>query len=269
MTSSMNLESVAQPRRVNLELNATVASRQDLNPELSIFRVLPDAGVPDFQAGQYVALGLPTPDGGAVRRAYSIASAPKEREHLEFYIQLVPGGAFTPLLWKLAPGDRIWVGPKAVGKFTFERVPADAHVLMMATGTGLAPYLSMIKQHLTGCSSARRLAIAHGARHARDLGYRLPLTKISLECPALLYAPTISRPTLGDGWTGHVGRVESLIHDGVLERALGETIQPGRFHIFLCGNPGMCEGMMAHFVERGFKEDKPKEPGEVHFEKYW
>jgi ferredoxin--NADP+ reductase len=259
----------AAPPRANIVLNATLVGREDVNPDLSIFRVLPDSGVPEFKAGQYVALGLPAPDGGAVRRAYSIASPPKQREHLEFYIQLVHGGAFTPLLWELQEGARLWTGPKAVGKFTFDGVPEDAHVLMIGTGTGLAPYVAMLKEHMSCAHSARRLVVAHGARHARDLGYRLPLTKLDIECPNFLYAPTISRPTEGDSWVGHVGRVESLIHDGTLERAMGEKIEPGKFHIFLCGNPGMCEDMMDHFQELGFTEDKPREPGDLHFEKYW
>src|SRR5690606_13883394 len=82
------------------ELNGVLIGRIDINPTLAIFRVKPDAGVFEFQPGQCVALGLPSPEGAFIQRAYSIASPPSQGGHLEFYIQLVEGGAFTSLLWE-------------------------------------------------------------------------------------------------------------------------------------------------------------------------
>ena len=95
------------------------------------------------------------------------------REFLEFYVALVPGGALTPRLFNLKIGDRIWLSQKAVGKFTFDdsRVPKGANVVLIATSSGLAPFVSMLSTHLK-FPPQRRVALIHGVRHSWDLGYR-------------------------------------------------------------------------------------------------
>jgi len=268
------------------ELNATLIAREDINPSLSIFRVKPDAGVYSFKAGQFAVMGLPfepRPDmpvrqdgdkpapksGEIIRRAYSIASPPHEKEFIEFYIQLVPEGLFTPMLWKLQVGGRLWFGPKAAGTFTFDSVPQDKDVLFMGTGTGLAPYLAMIHEHMETSEVSRKFVVAIGVRYIQDLGYREKLEQLAQQRASFIYLPTLSRKQPEDHWDGHVGRVESLVTDGTVEHAIGGEISPDKFHIFLCGNPGMIDGMQKHFEERGFKEHKPRDPGNLHLEKYW
>ena len=169
------------------EMNAVVAQRVDVASGLMILRVTPKGWeLPPFKAGQYTVLGLPgaaprapftdeeppPPDSGKlIRRAYSIASSSVEKEYLEFYITLVRSGALTPRLFALAPGDAVWLSSKFVGMFTLDRVPADQNVLLIATGTGIAPYMSMLRTHLQE-TAGRAFAVVHGARHSWDLGYR-------------------------------------------------------------------------------------------------
>ena len=111
---------------------------------------------------------LPQDANRMIRRAYSIASSSLARNYLEFYVALVRSGELTPRLFSLRVGDPIWLGRKITGMFTLDQVPADQNVVLVATGTGLAPYMSMIRTELT-TSCRRRFAIIHGARHSGKL----------------------------------------------------------------------------------------------------
>jgi ferredoxin--NADP+ reductase len=186
----------------------------------------------EFEPGQFVVLGLPgssprcdlagqedkpVAPNKVIKRAYSIASSSVAKEYLELYVVLVESGALTPRLFALEQGDDLWLGKKFTGKFTLDRVPKDKHVVFVATGTGLAPYMSMLRTHLVS-GGPRRFAIFHGARHSWELGYRAELTMMTRLCPNLLYLATISRP--GDEplrWSGETGRSRHL------SRAAGEV----------------------------------------------
>src|SRR5262249_10012606 len=142
--------------------------------------------LPEFVPGQYACLGLlgsatrcehseaeapaAAPDK-LIQRAYSIASSPLNRDFLEFYLNLVPTGKLTPRLFNLEIGDRIWLSSKISGSFTFEQAPEDANVVLIATGTGLAPYVSMLTTNLRFLTQ-RRVALVHGVRHSCNLAHR-------------------------------------------------------------------------------------------------
>ena len=147
------------------ELNAVVTQKIEHAPGLMTLRVVPDGwDMNDFTPGQFIAVGLPgsaprcaTSDPEEelanperiIKRPYSIASASIEREHLDFYVSLVRSGQLTPRLFNLEIGDRLWLGPRVTGFFTLESVPEGMNIVMLATGTGLAPYMSMIRSELT------------------------------------------------------------------------------------------------------------------------
>ena len=190
-------------------LNAVVTLKDELSPWLMILRVAPDGwGLPDFAPGQFAVIGLPgaasrcalsepeelsaAPDK-LIRRAYSIASSSLAREYMDFYVALVTTGALTPRLFNLKIGDRIWLGPKVTGLFTFEQVPVDANVVMIATGTGLAPYMSMLSTHLMcgGRAQSRR-----AARRSSLVGFGLPLaTDDAATFVRQLYLPSDYQPS--------------------------------------------------------------------------
>jgi ferredoxin--NADP+ reductase len=246
--------------------------------------VKPDGDSLSFRAGQYTVIGLPTsaprlessdPDDDAVpdpnkviRRAYSIASSPKINEYVELYVTLVKSGELTPRLWLLRPGDRIWLGPSAKGHFTMDEVPSDKNVVLIGTGTGLAPYIAMIGDHHR-CNLGRRFVVVHGARYVRELGYRDELEALDRDCSTLVYIPTVSRPAPEDAWVGHVGRVQSVFADGTIDEALGETLSPDKTHVFVSGNPEMVEEIQRDLIAQAYSLHGPRSPGTLHIERYW
>lgn len=267
------------------ELNARLATRMEISPGLTIFRVVPDGWeLPDFVPGQFAVLGMPgkaprcvesEPEEGDVdpekmiRRAYSIASSSVAREFLEFYVTLVPSGALTPRLFALQPGDPVFLGKKLTGMFTLDRVPEDKHVVMVATGTGLAPYMSMLRTHME-CGGERKFAVFHGSRHSWELGYRSELSMLDHMCSNFLYVASVSRPAQEVvAWTGESGYVQDIWKKDLLAEKWGFQPTPDNTHLLLCGNPSMIDDMVAMLAEQGFTEHKKKTPGQVHVERYW
>ncbi len=267
-------------------LNAIVLQRQEVSPGLIILRIAPDNWEFDeFQPGQFGVLALPAsarrcansdldeepienPDK-LQKRAYSIASSSVFRDYIEFYISLVPSGALTPRLFALAPGDRLWLGSKFSGMFTLDQVPDDQHVVLISTGTGLAPYISMVRSQLT-CGGARRFAVLHGARHSWDLGYRSELETLDRMCSNFSYLPSISRPAEEPlPWKGESGYIQDVWNRKPLQPVWDFPPSPENTHLFVCGNPEMIETMVQILVEQGFSEHTKKTPGQIHVERYW
>jgi len=251
----------------DMELNATVISRRDPSERLAIVSVRPDGWeLPDFQPGQFATLGLPDPAGLAPRkRVYSVASAPGQPA-LEFYVQLVKEGAFTTQLWPHQPGDRIHLSPVIAGRFTLESVPQGADVVLIGTGTGIAPFVSMAR-HFAGRGRWRRCVIAHGARSVAELGYRIELEALAAADRSVTFLPLVSRAPAGT-WPGLTGRVQTLV-ESPWPPGEPSPLDPARCHVFLCGNPAMIDEMDALLTPRGFRHDRPDAPGNLHFERWW
>jgi len=267
------------------ELNAVVQQRFEVAPGLMVIRVAPDGWrLPEFSPGQFAVLGLPPEaprcensddeeqvpkPGKLIRRAYSIASSSATREYIEFYITLVHSGALTPRLFALGPGDRLWLGPKITGNFTLDDAPADAHLLLVATGTGLAPYMSMLRTMLHEAGE-RRIAVLLGARHSWDLGYQSELLTMDRLSPAFSYQPIISRPAEEPvPWGGLTGYVQDLWCGRQIGREWGFPPTPNDTRVFLCGNPAMIEDMVTLLADEGFREHSRKQAGHVFVERYW
>jgi ferredoxin--NADP+ reductase len=266
------------------DLNALVAQKDELTPRLMILRVVPDGWeLEPFEAGQYVVLALPptaprctlskpepavpSPDR-LIRRAYSIASSSMTGEYMDFYISLVSTGSLTPRLFDLDVGDRLWMSAHPKGIFTLADVPKHKHIALIATGTGLAPYMSMLASHLE-CGGARKVAVLHGADHSWDLGYRAELETIQHLCGNFAYIPTIDRPEDEPiPWHGSTGWVQELWKGRALEEAWGFGPTPDNTDIFLCGVPGMLDDMLTVLTSEGFTEHTRHEPGQIHVERY-
>lgn len=260
-------------------LNATIVRRDEVAPGLVILGVKPDAPLFSFQPGQYATLGLPgeAPRHASakndrdpvddptklIKRAYSIASASTKRDSVEFYMNMVDDGSFTPRLFAVPVGGRVWLSAKAVGAFTLENVEPHQNVLMIATGTGLAPFVSMVESAFE-CRSDRYWALIHGTRYVADLGYREQLS--ALACDRFHYLPTVSRPETA--WP-EPGRVTKFFENGALEAIVKAPLDPKTTHVYLCGNPEMIVQMQQHFEERGFVLHKRHAPGSLHIESYW
>jgi len=240
--------------------------------------VRPDSGsTPSFSPGQYTLLGMPpdedlphaTPGGRTrlIRRAYSISSAAQERSFLEFYVVLVEGGKLSTRLWTVPQGGRLWMDEVIRGRFTLDHAGPDNDLLFVATGTGIAPFMSMLRTY-ADMRRWRRCVLVHGVRRAGDLGYRDELEARAAVDPRFTYVPVVSRAADGV-WNGATGRVQPLLEDAAFRLRTGVSLDPATFHAFLCGNPAMIESTRDMLEARGFKPGQVDGPGGIHFEKYW
>ncbi|MEX0625358.1 MAG: FAD-binding oxidoreductase [Chloroflexota bacterium] len=208
-----------------------------------------------FNPGQYATLGLMGPEK-LVQRPMSISSSADRLDEYEFFIRLVEGGEFTPLLWERRVGDPINI-KGAKGRFVLQDDGRTG--LLVASGTGLAPFMSMIET-LRARGQTRDLVLLHGASHDFDLAWRGQLEELvaSGSFP-LRYAGTVSRPQNCPDWTGLTGRVEAIV-EGQLDK---HRLTPENTTIYLCGNPDMIEAVEAMASARGFP------PEQVRKELYW
>lgn len=271
----------------NDPFNAIVSEPVFVNSEAMILRVKPDGwDLPEYAPGQFVVLALPgkspripyplsemeieppKPDK-LIKRAYSVASSSKEKKYLEFYITLIRSGTLTPRLFALKEGDRIFMGKKLSGIFTLDDTPKESNLVMMGTGTGLAPYMSMIRTFLKS-NCERKFTVIHGARHSWDLGYHTELSMLSKLVDNFNYIPVVSRPSQETiPWNGETGHVQDLWKRGVIAKDWGMEPTPKNTHVFLCGNPGMIDAALVMLKADGFTEQTRKKPGQVHVEKWW
>jgi ferredoxin/flavodoxin---NADP+ reductase len=258
-----------------LEYNATLTERVDVTEALTLFRVTPDqspAQNPWFTPGQYCVLGLNNaekPELGSVRRSMSIASAPEDQGPTEFYIRWVAkpesDNPLTHLLWKLKTGDRVYMRAVAAGVFTVKDTIGldDPRIrVMVAAGTGSAPFLSMVRSELRRDPAAdlSKWVLLHGASYPADLGYRDELMRM-VDKNRLKYWGTVSRPKEAPDWKGDTGRVEAFFEGARLEdfeKRLG--LPPGGFTpknvvIFICGLTGTITGTIIPLIDRGFVPD--------------
>jgi ferredoxin-NADP reductase len=242
------------------QYNATLVRREDENESLAYFWVRFDGDPTPFESGQYMTIGVMV-EGKIVQRPYSVASAPAVAgtDGYEFYVRLVEGGTFTPLLWRLPVGHAMrMIGPK--GKFTLQPDDDRTHIFI-SSGTGNAPFVSMMRQMLVD-GTPRRAVFLNGVSHAHELGYRdiVEGWEQSGEYP-VTYVPTVSRPNdpLNAAWTGRTGRVETIL--GPVLDELGLT--PADSIAYICGNPDMILSAEETLLARGYPEEQ------VHKELYW
>lgn len=260
-------------------LNAVLQQKIEVAPGLCIFRVAPlNWELPKFHPGQYCPLGLPPsaprvpyseapekyePQDQIIKRPYSIASSSSQHQYLEFYIKMVPNGSLTPRLFALNNGNKLWMREKVFGMFTLDDFPVDKHVIFFATGTGLSPYMSMLRSHLMS-DSGRKWAVVHGALNSWDLGYRDELVLMERFCPDFKYIPIISAPEKEYVvWNGYQGFLDQAWKNRYVDRAWGLEVNPGNTVIFLCGHPLMVSSMEQILVQSGFKPHSKRDPGSI------
>jgi ferredoxin/flavodoxin---NADP+ reductase len=208
-----------------------------------------------FEPGQYATLGLMGTEGKLVQRPMSISSPASDLSEYEFFIRLVQGGAFTPLLWERTVGDAINI-KGAKGKFLIQD---DGRTLyFIATGTGLAPFMSMLDA-LKERGDTRDVVLLHGVSYDYDLAWRDELNGLVESGYPLRYTATVSRPQLCPNWTGLTGRAEAVVAPQLDE--LGLTAD--NTTLYLCGNPDMVSAVEEIATSRGFA------PEQVRKELYW
>jgi ferredoxin/flavodoxin---NADP+ reductase len=227
-----------------------VLERHDIAADLWKIRVASETPF-RFVAGQYATLGVQTPEK-LVERAYSIVSSPYE-ETLEFFIELVPAGDLTPLLFKLNPGDELTMRKIAKGRFTLDLKSGHTKHLLLCTVTGIAPFISYIRTLKRDWDNKKfpgehHLYLLNAASRSWEFGYREEVEKVVTEVPWLNYVPSVSRTWEDTAWHGELGRVEDLIRKYMDQW----EVTPENATGYLCGHPQMIEHGMGILKRRGF-----------------
>ncbi len=243
-------------------IETTITSRRDWAPGLMSLSL--EASASPFTPGQFINLAL---DVGAdrVKRSYSLASAPGAPS--EVYLSLVPEGVLTPALFERGPGDRVWLDDRALGFFTLDHVPAAERLWLVATGTGLGPFLSMLRSP-TIWQRFSRIVLVHGVRYVSHLGYGAELSRlVEQHAGQLSYVPALTREAPPSG--ALAGRLPALLASGELEQQLSLAIDPALDHVLLCGNPAMIDEVQTVLGARGLNKHRPRKPGHITIESYW
>jgi ferredoxin--NADP+ reductase len=296
--------------RLRLEnYNATITHFDRAHNELWVLRIEPDSRDVSHLPGQYATLGLgyweprvddagedlsPERARAMIRRSYSISSRifdsrgylvdPGLESAVEFYIVHVkPDGgkvpALTPRLAAKAEGDRIYIGPKIVGRYTLSPVDDPGlDVVFMATGTGEAPHNAMIAELLRRGHFGAMVSLVT-VRYAEDLAYASTYESLQSRFPNVRYLPLVTRDPVGPK-----RYIQDLIRSGELADLLPHHLDPQRTQVYLCGNPAMIglpvwesdhpvfpepQGVCQLLFDRGFTLDRRGVIGNVHYEEYW
>ncbi len=223
-----------------------------------------EAEIEPFEAGQFGRLALPVGEE-LISRPYSFVNAPDERP-LDFYFIVVPGGKLTPRLANLGPGDAVWVSRRGAGIFTLSHVPPGRYLWMLATGTALGPFLSILKTE-TPWQRFEKIVLVHGVRTAAELAYREVIQGFHRQHPRqLIDFACVTREDTPD--TIHA-RITTAIEDGTLASKAGIVLRPEDCQVMICGNPAMVKDAITLLKARGFQENLRKQPGQITTERYW
>lgn len=264
---------------MNSKYNATVTSKILITPDLMVLRARTDEDRTAFAAGQYTSIGLlgteqrsansvvpveTAPPDELIIRPYSIASASHDVRNFEFYISQVKSGQLTPRLFCMEAGARMWVDDRILGIFTLADIPEGKNIVMIATGTGLAPYISFLRSYIN-LHQGIKMAVIHGAAYQWDLGYFSELSFIDSAFANFHYLPTLLKAD--SSWHGQRGYIQDHLSSDLLP-SLGIGINPEETHFFLCGNPRMVDCVSDLLASKAYTRHSSSSPGALHVEEY-
>jgi ferredoxin--NADP+ reductase len=247
----------------------TLLDVQPLTPSLFTLRTTRDVGF-RFRAGQFARLGVTKPDGSTVWRAYSMVSSPHD-EFLEFFSIVVPGGEFTSELSRLEVGDTLMVERQATGYLTLDRFVDGRDLWLLSTGTGVAPFLSIL-QDFEVWEKFERIVLVYSAREGRELAYQDLIAGLAQRdylaehAHKLRFIPTVTREQPAGVLNG---RITTLLENGELERAAGLELTPEHSRVMICGNPQMIDDTRTLLKQRDMNLSLSRRPGQVAVENYW
>lgn len=240
-----------------------------LTQSLFTLRATRDAGF-RFRAGQFARLGVAKADGSTVWRAYSMVSSPFD-EFLEFFSIVVPGGEFTSELSRLGVGDALLVDRQAFGYLTLDRFVDGRDLWLLSTGTGIAPFLSIL-QDFDVWERFDRIILVYSVREARELAYQELIAGLAKRDYLAEYAHKLQLITTvtREQHPGSLsGRITTLIENGELERVAGVALTPEHSRVMLCGNPQMIDDTRKLLKQRDMHLSLSRRPGQVAVENFW
>jgi len=216
-----------------------------------------------FEAGQFVRVALDI-DGERVARPYSLVNEPSE-EYLEIYFNIVPEGPLSPKLAQLNVDDEIYITDKANGFLTISEVPKCKHLWLLATGTGVGPFLSALKSEKIW-QRFERVVLGYSVRDMSELAYQQQIAKIEkLHAEKFCFVPFITREKV-DGAMKQ--RIPACIEDGSLEKRAEINLNTDDSHVMMCGNSAMITSVSECLAKRGLRKHRRREPGHMTAEKY-
>ena len=224
--------------------SAEIVRRLDLTEDLWKIWLRPEVRL-QFKAGQYCTIGAE-----GVERPYSIVSSPSETE-IELFIELIPPpeGELTPILHELIQGDTVTMRPRAKGLFVLK--PEFQNHVMIATVTGVAPFVSMLRAHIGSPTQGHRFFVFEGASYFDEFGYDQELFDMSNTQDEIKFIPTVSRPNdkKNSIWTGETGRVNSIFYSYMDRYCLdaSDTV------VYACGHPLMIEDVRLRLEGTGME----------------
>jgi len=217
-----------------------------------------------FEAGQFTKLALDI-GGERVARPYSLVNAPGDQP-LEFFYNVVEGGPLSPRLAALAAGDEVFVAPNPAGFLVLREVPDAENLWLIATGTGLGPFLSILRTEAPW-QRFRRVTLVHATRTAADQAYRQVLDEVArVRGTQFGHVAFVSREAAAGALAG---RVPAAIAEGRLEAAAAAALTAERSQVLLCGNPAMVTDVTAALEARGMRKHRRRAPGHISVETYW
>lgn len=223
-----------------------------------------DADVDTFTAGQFTSLALDI-DGKRIARPYSYLSAPDQRP-LEFFFYTATDGILSNAMFDLQAGDPIWLKKKANGFFTLDEVPDSRDLWMIGTGTGVAPFFSILNTE-EPWQRFEKVILLHGVRNNTDLRYHNIIQSIQENHTGhFSFRAFVTREEIRG--TFH-GRIPPSIADGSLESSVSLSLSPADSQIMLCGNPDMVKDCVEVLKARGFSKNRRRTPGHITVENYW
>ncbi|WP_296251817.1 ferredoxin--NADP reductase [Pseudomonas sp. UBA4194] len=247
----------------------TILEVTPLTPSLFTLRTTRDAGF-RFVAGQFARLGVTKADGSVVWRAYSMVSSPHD-EFLEFFSIVVPDGEFTSELSRLKAGDEVLVEKLATGYLTLDRFVDGRDLWMLATGTGVAPFVSIL-QDFAVWEKFDTIKLVYSAREGQELAYCDLIAELEQRdylaefAGKLQFIPVVTR----EDYPGALrGRITDLIQNGELEKAAGLELTPEHSRVMICGNPQMIDDTRQVLKGRDMNLSLSRRPGQVAVENYW
>lgn len=242
-------------------LTGRITEKRQWTPRL--FSLSFRAPIGEFKAGQFVRIALEI-DGEIVARPYSLVNSPDESEH-EIFFNIVPEGPLTPRLASFRPGDEIMVADKTYGFLTLDGVPAARHLWMLATGTGVGPFVSILKSD-DAWQRFEKIVLVYSVRTAQELAYLNVLEDIGRRFHRQFsFVPLITR----EAQPGIINkRVTDALKGGELEGQAGVRISAGDSHVMMCGNSAMITDVSELLMQRNMRKHLRREPGHITTEKY-
>lgn len=223
-----------------------------------------EAQGPVFIAGQFIRVGMDL-EGERIGRPYSLVNPP-DAPLFEIFFNIVPEGPLSSRLAALEAGDSVWLTEAANGLLTLVEVPQHTRDLwMLATGTGVGPFLSMLQTD-EPWQRFDNVVLGYGVRYHANLAYRDLIDRLQQEHAGRFhFVPYITGESAGDGFAC---RIPDTITDGRLEQRIGMTLDPSRSHVMLCGHSGMIGDAVSSLESRGMRRHRRREPGQISTEKY-